>query len=494
MRLSRLEKAQRASAEVGATEIRSSQNYDLIVQTILGGPPSETQRAFIYSPERIAWFTGPYGSGKTGSLVASVVLPALIYPDSKWFVARATYWTLQETTLADFEKYIMRLGPRIVVDRAKGPPYKVWLASGLRKADGRPEEPSVVIFHSLDDMDKLGSTMFSGIAVDEANEIPQDIAAALNGRLRYRRERYETRPSGPYFLRLASNPVRRSHWLHQHFCCEPDCKLQIPWGLKFKSKPYENAHNLPPNYYEDIGRGMTQEQKLRFVLGECGPDPQGEGVYPEFRPEMHVKESLKHDAKFPLIRGWDFGRRRPAVVWAQLVEGQLRRLAATLGDNISLDRFYERVMNRTAMQFPGCTSFLDYCDPSGSQKRDVTEETSISLLQRRGLNPRWRDVKLETGLELVSKGLTTLTEKGEPRSVFDRANCSLLIEGYLGGYCWPKPTALREVGEKPFKDGFYEHMMDADRYIETCIALGPTAPYADHKRVLRRQRSSVTGW
>lgn len=494
MRLSRLEKAQRAAGDTSEAVVRASLNYDLLVQTILGGPPSETQRAFIFSPNRIAWFTGPYGSGKTGALVCSVVLPALIYPDSKWFVARETYWTLQETTLGDFERYILRLGSNIVVDRQKGPPYKVWLASGLRKADGRPEEPSLVVFHSLDDMDKLGSTQFSGVAVDEANEIQQPIAAALDGRLRHRREHYEMRPEGPFFLRFASNPVRRSHWLHQYFCAEPDCKLQEPWGIKFKSKPYENAANLPPNYYEDIGKGMTQEQKLRFVLGECGPDPKGDGVYSEFRPEMHVKEGLKYDPKFPLIRGWDFGRRRPAVVWAQLVEGQLRRLAAMMGDNISLERFYERVMNRTSMQFFEAREFLDYCDPSGNQKRDVSEETSISILQKKGLNPRWRDVKLETGIELVGKGLTTLTSKGEARSVFDRANCSLLIEGYLGGYCWPKPTALREVHDKPFKDGFYEHLMDADRYIETCIALGPTAPYANHKRTLRRQRSGESSW
>lgn len=494
MRLSRLEKAQRSAGEANEAVVRASLNYDLIVQTILGGPPSETQRAFIFSPERIAWYTGPYGSGKTGSLVCSVVLPSLIYPDSKWFVARATYWTLQETTLNDFEKYIMRLGPNMVVDRQKGPPYKVWIASGLRKANGQSEEPSVVIFHSLDDMDKLGSTQFSGVAVDEANEVQQTIASTLDGRLRWRREHYEHRPEGPFFLRLASNPVRRSHWLHQYFCEEPDCKITPAWGKKFKSRPYENEANLPPDYYKNIAKGMTQEQQLRFVLGECGPDPQGEGVYSEFRPELHVKEGLKFDKNFPLIRGWDFGRRRPAVVWAQLVEGQLRRLACMLGDNISLERFYERVQNRTAMQFFEATQFLDYCDPSGNQKRDVTEETSISVLQRKGLNPKWRDVKLETGLELVGKGLTTLTAKGEARSVFDRANCSLLIEGYLGGYCWPKATALKEVHEKPFKDGFYEHMMDADRYIETCIALGPTAPYADHRRSLRRQRSGARSW
>lgn len=490
MRQTRLEKARSANAE--AIPQRTAHNLVSICEQVLGGRLSKTQHEFIFSPERVGWFTGPYGSGKTGAAVCAVAVPCLIYPNSKWFVARSTYWTLQETTLNDFDEYLQRLGPNIFVDRQKGPPYKVWLASGLRKPDGRPEEPSVVIFHSLDDMDKLGSTRFNGIVVDEANEIDQQIASTLDGRLRNKRDGYEDRPEGPFFLRFVSNAVRRSHWLHKKFCGEPDCDPK-PWGKKFKSIPDENSHNLPPNYYDDISKGMTQEQKLRFVLGECGPDPQGEGVFPEFRPEMHVGE-FKFNPDFPLLRGWDFGRRRPAVVWAQLIEDRLIRLAAMLGEEIGLNRFIDRVEQRTAMMCGQVRQLFDYVDPHGVQRRDVTEETSVSVMQKRGLNPRWRDVKLATGLELMSKNLTEMNSKGQPKGAFDRANCSMLIEGYMGGYCWPKPTALREVGEIPFKDGTYEHLMDADRYINVCLSLGPMSPYADHKRVLRRQRSSITGY
>lgn len=495
MRQSRIEKARAANTEVQPT--RAAHNLEAICETILDGRLSETQRSFIFSPERVGWFVGPYGSGKTGAAVCAVVLPCLIYPNSKWFVARSTYWTLQETTLQDFEKYISRLGPNIIVDRQKGPPYKVWVASGLRKPDGRPEEPSEVIFHSLDDMEKLGSTQFSGIVVDEANEIDQATATTLNGRLRWKREGYEQRPGGPFFLRFVSNAVRRSHWLHRQFCGQDtdgddNCE-KVPFGKKFRSKPMENAHNLPPGYYTDIAKGMTPEQKLRFVEGACGPDPQGEGVYPEFNPSIHVGD-FKFDPSFPLIRGWDFGRRRPACVFSQLIEDRLVRLAAMLGNEISLERFIDRVFQRTAMQMGGARTFYDFVDPHGNQRRDVSEETSISIMQKRGMNPRWRDVAVNTGLELVSKNLTTITSKGLPAAAFDRANCSLLIEAYQGGYCWPKPTALREVGEVPFKDGTYEHPADADRYINVCLKLGPTADHSQHRRILRRVRSSVTGW
>lgn len=487
MRLSNREKLQRSNLVVEAP--RTAHNLEAVCETILEGPLNDTQRAFVFSPERVGWFVGPYGSGKTGAAVCAITLPCLIYPNSKWFVARATYWTLQETTLGDFEKYLLRLGPNIFVDRQKGPPYKVWLASGLRKPDGRPEEPSEVIFHSLDDMEKLGSTQFSGVMIDEANEIDRETATTLNGRLRWKRDGYEQKPEGPFFWRAVSNAVRRSHWLHKMFCGidEPDDQTDSkPWGKKFRSKPYENSHNLPPNYYEEISKGFTAEQKLRFVEGACGPDPQGDGVFPEFNPTIHVGE-YRYDPRFPIIRGWDFGRRRPACVFAQLVEDQLIHLAAMLGQEIALERFIDRVFARTTMQFGLAKQFIDYVDPHGTQRRDVSEETSVSIMQKRGLNPRWRDVALNTGLELMSKRLTNLTSRGKPTSVFDRANCSILIEGYQGGYCWPKPTSLREVAEIPYKDGTYEHVMDADRYIHVCTSLGPSVPADGHRRNLRRR-------
>ena len=39
--------------------------------------------------------------------------------------------------------------------------------------------------------------------------------------------------------------------------------------------------------------------------------------------------------------------------------------------------------------------------------------------------------------------------------------CTVLLEGYKGGYCYPKNINTKE-DEKPFKDGWYDHIQDAD--------------------------------
>jgi len=420
-----------------------------------------------------------------------VLLPALLYPGWRAFVGRWTWWTLEETTLRDFLECVDRLGPGAIVDKQTGPPFHLWLASAVTDERGHPGEPSEIVFHSLDDLEKLGSTKFSQIAVDEANELEETMVGALNGRLRHKRPGQE-RPAGPYFLNLASNPVRRSHWLHKNFCNESDCN-PVPWGKKFRPHPKENLHNLPKGYYEELSARYTPEMRVRFIEGECGPDPAGCPVFPEFSHSLHVAE-LKFDSTLPVIRGWDFGRLRPACTWAQLVNGRrdLNYLAAELGDNENLPLFAEKVIRRSNAQFNGAGGFVDYVDPHGDQRDDVTDKTSCDVLRDKGLRPQYRNVGVDTGLMLMSRDLTTIT-RGRPRAQFDRHGCQLLIEGYSGGYTWPEPRpgVSRQKNETPYKDGYYEHVMDTSRYIAVGTGLGSQLPKEAHKANLRLVRPAL---
>lgn len=483
------EKAIRAAA-AGAVVKNHDADFDDLLARICGGPTLPTQRDFILAPDRVGWYVGPVGSGKSIALVGSVLFPALLYPGSRWLVARATYWTLEETTLRAFTEACERVGPNTIIDRVKGPPYKLLIASALRNPDGTPAPPSEVLFYSLDNIEKLGSTQFTGIAVDEANEIDAQMAATLDSRLRWKLPS-QTEPIGPFFLRFVSNPVRRSHWLHKKFCGESDCD-PVPWGKKFRPSPRENAVNLPPGYYESIAAGMSPEMKLRLVEGECGPDPSGLAVFPEFTPGLHSSDALQWVKNSPMIRGWDFGRRRPACVIAQRTpEGWVNRLAAMLGDNESLESFGRKVMDRCLLQFPEQKIWFDGCDPHGVQKRDTSEETSVSILQKKfNLSPRFRDVSVETGLEAMSKGLSTLI-KGRPRSMYHSVDCQLLVEGYSGGYVWPNHRPGSRMKDRPLADGFYEHLMDADRYIEVNLGMvsDNLIDLSAFKRTLRKKRA-----
>jgi hypothetical protein len=486
MRESRLDKARRFArkARLPDEAPKVINSLDDLARVIVHEtkPLLPTQREFIFCADRIALFMGPVGSAKSVSLAAATILPALLYPGSRWGVFRANWWTMEETTLKTFHQAFDRLGPGLIVDRQVGPPYKVWIASAVEGG-----EPSEFVFHSLDDIGKLGSQEFTGVSVDEASEIDEGLITTLNGRLRWKRQGQET-ADGPYFLRMVTNPVRRSHWIHKRFCGEPDCD-PVPMGRKFKPRHRENEANLPRGYYDQIAATYrTPEMRMRMVEGECGPDPTGQPVFGEFSYDMHVG-NLKFIEGLPMIRGWDFGRRRPACVFAQLTpDGCLNRLFAMLGENEHIHQFITKVRMRSSVMFPRAPTWVDYCDASGARKTSTSDKSDIDYMNEAGIYPRWKLTAIKTGIDLMATGLATVI-KGRPRSMFDRHGCNLLIEGYAGGYTYADARAGTALKEEPLKDGFYEHLMDADRYIEVGIGLGSNVPLDAHKRNLSKRRA-----
>lgn len=485
-----------SSSRLGQGESGSQPEEPLekLLRILVGGEPLPTQRDFVFSPERVKAYIGLVGCAKTTTLCASVMVPAMLYPGSRWLVTRATGWTLEETTFRSFLEMCERLGKGTIVKSRAEPIIRLWIASAREERRGKPAEPSEIIFHAVDDIQKLGSTEFDGIAVDEASEVDETTIMTLNTRLRHRRPKWSGEPEGshgPYFLNIVANPTSRSHWLYRKFSGASD--QPEPMGMLFKPQPRENEQNLPPGYYEEISVGMTQEMKIRLIHGEWGPDPRGQGVFSqEFSTAYHVGK-LKPLAGMPMIRAWDFGRRRPAVVWAQVTpEGWVNRLHADMGDNIPLEQWIENVLRLSALKFSMASGWSDFCDPHGEARRD-DGQSSCDVMRKHGLQPKSRDVAVERGVDLMSKGLATLV-RGRPKSMFDVDGCKTLIEGYSGGYIWAPTRPGHELKREPWKDGFYEHLMDADRYLEVNLALGSTVKAENHKRILRRIRRAATGY
>jgi len=491
MRLSLSQKLQLQQSTANARP--SEVDLNGLVDLVMGGPGGHAnpmQRKAILSPERTAWYTGPKGTGKTEAGAASALLPAILYPGSRWLVARWRYWSLKETTLKAFDRCLDRLGRAdFLVEKEEGPP-KIYRLATVDPTTGKPGPLSEVTFNGLDDYEKVASIEYTGIIVDEANEIELPMANALNTLLRHKRPGC-ARATGPYFLRFISNPVTRSHWLHLQFCGEEGC-ASPPMGVKYNFPSSENLHNLPEGYYTDISRGMLPSMVARYIHGVCGPDPNaGDAIFTnDFHESLHVRDLKADPAIHAGIRGWDFGRRRPACVWAQVTPyGAINYLYALLGENESLKRFADRVLATSRIQFPTIQSWTDYCDPHGEAQRDVSPETSISILQDLGLRPVYRHLSIKTGLEAITTQLKTLVG-ARPRAQFDRVGCAPLIEGFQSGYVWG--TRGGAGGDpKPKADGFYEHYMDAMRYIAVGLSTGNNNA---HARSVRPRPNSRTGY
>ena len=71
------------------------------------------------------------------------------------------------------------------------------------------------------------------------------------------------------------------------------------------------------------------------------------------------------------------------------------------------------------------------------------------------------------------------------------SNCGLIIDGFLGGYCRDEDT------DEPVKDGYYEHIFDALRYLvciiynqKTYEVIRPSYPWTKK----RKTANATTGY
>lgn len=192
-----------------------------------------------------------------------------------------------------------------------------------------------------------------------------------------------------------------------------------------------------------------QEQELDFTKTE------GSRVYPGFKLDRHVRK-LKYNPYRTIWRGWDFGYCHPATVWCQLDEkDRLCVLKDFMGDEVTINEYAKEVKRLSEEWFPGCT-FQDAGDPAGRARTDKSEKTTVDILRHMGIKMKMQNSGVEEGINCI-RGLMIPRADDQPGIIVDPAS-ELIIDSFLGGY-------IRKGNEEPLKDGFYEHVMDALRYL-----------------------------
>lgn len=469
------------AAETTSTEVppRTVTLEDLTVILCGGKELLPTQRKFIFSPGQVKAYLGVLGCAKTTTGCVAGVLLSLCYPGNLGLVGRKVEEDLHDTTEGTFREVVARLPEGAVLDW-KPSERRLVLASAVKGG-----KPSTVLFRPLFDPSKLGSLDLGWFFVDEASEIDERIVHTLVGRLRRRDVQYRTGM-------LASNPPSMSHWLHRLFVE----KVPENWKL-FRAGARENSHNLPERYYEDLAAFYPPDFRKRLIDGEWGSTVAGQPVYGDFRESMHVAE-VQANPYLTMFRGWDFGYRRPACVWSQLDSlGNLNVLAEELGRDEDLRAFARRVLMRSQLMFPGVDQWEDYCDPAGAQHSDKGQ-SSVQMLIECGIQPRYRVTKIEEGLTLM-RGLISRIQNGRP-ALQVHPRCKVLVEGFLGGYHYPPEREGKTSAESPWKDGYYDHLQDALRYVIVNIGRLVGESYTqrtnDWARFMAppRPRNAVTGY
>jgi len=452
MRRSKLEQLRdQKRKEMKPTTLNS---VDEFFKLMLTGDLNPTQKAFIYSPDRIKAYKGPAGCAKSATLCAAGLARAVFQPGSKGFISRHDYNDLQDTTKQEMTKLLNRLPKGMLLERDKSPPEKWWIASVPqyeKLPDGTTvlrDEPSQITFMGLkDDIVGIEANWWM---VDEANEVDEVRIHQINTRLRAQ--------GGNYMIGLAFNPPDKHHWLYT--ACTgrnwKDEKVAEPWMTLFEPQPRENVQNLPPNYYEDTAKTMPEDQRQRYIEGQWGSTFEGQPVYREFRFNVHTRADLEYNPNAPLHRLWDFGYNHPVCLFSQFDwQGRLHVLYELQENRKEASEFARLVKQITAQKFPNAPDIVDYGDPAVAQHKDTGR--TLSVLLREGITMRYITTHIEVGVQLLRQRFNLMIE-GEPAIVIHRNKCPLLISALRGGY------RMDDKGQKPFKDGFYDHVCDALRY------------------------------
>ena len=242
------------------------------------------------------------------------------------------------------------------------------------------------------------------------------------------------------------------HHLRVHHTADPDKDPATGKGAAW--------YNVVKARY--VGRQWKREFEIDFNL------PAGVPVYCDVAPTIFVPQSFTPG--LTVARGYDWGWNGTACVWAQLEDrGQdryclhfLTEMVRAQNQSLTIAQFGEDVLARSAMLFPSAQCF-DFGDISGEQHSGQTGQTVFDMLKPLGIRVRAQKFFLPPSIGLfqwlLSKGWVEVDPVGCPR----------LKAALEGGY------SRDEYGE-PVKDGMYDHIADAARYLANnlfVMAKGP---------------------
>lgn len=243
-----------------------------------------------------------------------------------------------------------------------------------------------------------------------------------------------------------------------------------------------------------LGRDWMREMEVDFSSYA------GEPVYAGFDAVRSVLPT-NYNPHLPLWRGWDFGYRHPAVVWAQLWEDDtlciLHEMYPTLNRDamagISTPDLIRMVIEQTESLFPHAgkeaTGIVeDFVDPAGNQTKETSDFSSIEHMHQFGIDPEWSVVGRKNRINYLRSYIEV------PGKLRVNPHCGLTIKALSAAYRYPEerggqvdrdmPDLSKRVQEEP-----YVHIMDALEYVAACrleIAFDPSS-----LRTIEEERQDV---
>ncbi|GIW60564.1 MAG: hypothetical protein KatS3mg087_1630 [Patescibacteria group bacterium] len=190
----------------------------------------------------------------------------------------------------------------------------------------------------------------------------------------------------------------------------------------------------------------------------------GKPFYQGFDEIRNVVESYTPIMGKPILVGIDYGFHHPAFVLAQIdTRDRLTVFDEFLGSDLTTKNFAEKLKMHLSLYYKG-HKFMFFADPAGEQRTDKSEQSSKEIMEEvlgamiysKQSNYRFRK-------EIIENRLTKIIDDKAALCVVKY--CRIMIEAFKGGYRYPEPDKHGIVPEAPFKDGYYDHIMNAFEYI-----------------------------
>jgi phage terminase large subunit len=282
--------------------------------------PRGSQAKLFGSRDPEIVLSGPAGTGKSRVCLEKLFVVANKYPGMRGLIVRKTLASLGGTALQTWTQYVIPEALQADQVQFKG-------AAAQRPAQYEFDNGSVIVIGGVNYSDRIMSSEYDIIYVQEATELTEDDWEKLTTRLR----------NGvvPYQQLIADcNPNRPQHWLHQRM-------------VKGKTLRFDTRHEENPMLYTLDGvmtpSGQSYMAKLEALTGvrhkrlRLGQWVGAEGlIYEGFEPSLHLldrvpagpSDILDHNG-IPLSwdRWWavDFGYTNPFTLqmWAEDPDGRL---------------------------------------------------------------------------------------------------------------------------------------------------------------------------
>jgi phage terminase large subunit len=392
----------------------------------------------------VLYLQGGNGAGKTRALMAPAIEILTQIAGIRILWGREDFKDLK---LSVMDKFFEVLPYELLA--GKNETYHYYDIRTNRKGAGR------IYFNGLKDLSGLGSQEFAIIIITEAHEITEQTYRTLKRRCR--------QAGVPCMILMESEPPNETHWLAD--LTDPTKENYDSDIEKIELSTYENWENLSPAYKGSL-ESMPEAAKRKYILGKTGFSVAGKPYYQGFKHNLHTGE-FEHIEGRELLVGWDFGFHFPAVLITQIdLRDRWLWLREMLGRDITIDKFADHVINQLNTLYPGCRC-VHLGDPAARQRSDKSELTSADILRAKGINLLSRQSTYRQRKEIIETRLSRLSGE-KPMLMVDKRHCKIVIDAFLGGYHYPERREAQQFEgkfEMPYKDGFYEHLMNAGEYI-----------------------------